>query len=161
MVSKVHKLYGFTLLELMVSISIGMLTIGAIIANYNGYNNRQSLKQAALTLKNNLRFAQAKAFSGEKPASSCTELVGWRVSFASGSYTMQAECAPQGLQGTSTTMTLPSGITFSPIPAAITFRVLSRGSDLTAAGFLNLVGFNQTYTLEISPGGDISDEGLQ
>lgn len=152
---------GFTLIELMVSVGIIMVTLGGMIANYNGYNNRQTLKQTALTLKNNLRFAQAKALSGEKPTSNCTELIGWTISFTSGTYTLQAQCTPQGSQGALVSVVLPTGVVFSPVPSTITFRVLSRGTGLASVAPLSLVGFDQTYNLEVSPGGDISDGGVQ
>lgn len=150
---------GFTLVEIIVSISIAMIIMGSVIVNYNEYNNRQTLKQAALTLKNNLRFAQSKAQSGEKPESNCTELTGWTVTFVGSGYAYQAQCIPQGLHANSTSVTLPSGVIFSPVPAAFTFNVLSRGTSLANTRALMLAGFNKTYRLEVSPGGDISDEG--
>ena len=152
---------GFTLIEVIVSVSIALALVGGMIVNYNGYNDRQTLKQTALTLKNNLRFAQAKAQSGEKPAPACTELIGWAVTFVSGGYATQASCNPEGLVGDITSVTFPSGVTASPVPAAIIFRVLSRGTMLVSAETITLSGFSQTYALEVSPGGDISDLGLQ
>jgi type II secretory pathway pseudopilin PulG len=152
---------GFTLLEVVVSVGVALALMGAIIVNYNGYNDRQTLKQVALTLKNNFRFLQTKALSGEKPTANCTELSGWTISFTSGTYTMRATCTPEGAQGTSTTVTLPTGVQFNPVPSSFTFRVLSRGTTLTAATDITLAGFNETYILQVSPGGDVSDEGLQ
>ena len=155
------KTEGFTLIEIVVSVGIVLAVIGAIIVNYNSYNDRQTLKQAGLTLKNNLRFAQTKALSGEKPPSGCTELSGWTVTFAGGTYAIQAQCDPEGSQGPGTSVSLPASISFSPVPAALTFRTLSQGTTLVSPVTITVAGFSQTYSLEVSPGGDISDIGLQ
>lgn len=152
---------GFTLIEVVVSVGISLAVMGAIIVNYNGYNDRQTLKQSALTLKNNLRFVQTKALSGEKPSANCTELSGWTVTFASVGYSIQARCDPEGLQGDITSVSLPNGISLNPVAAAITFQTLSQGTTLAGVATITIAGFNQTYNLEVSPGGDISDLGLQ
>lgn len=152
---------GFTLIELVVSVGIALALMGTVIVNYNGYNDRQNLKQAALTLKNDLRFAQSKALSGQKPSADCTELIGWTVTFASDSYAIQAQCNPEGLQGSITTVTLPTGVNINPVNEAVTFRVLSWGTTLPSAVMILLSGFNRTYQLEVSPGGDVSDLGVQ
>jgi hypothetical protein len=73
---------------------------------------------------------------------------------------MQAVCSPEGLQGAATVITLPLGITFSPVPSALTFRVLSSGTMLTAPTNFTLSGYSRTYIIEVSPGGDITDIGL-
>jgi Tfp pilus assembly protein FimT len=151
---------GFTLIEVVVSVGVALAIMGTIIVNYNGYNDRQTLKQAALTLKNNLRFTQTKALSGEKPTANCTELTGWTMAFTASTYTLQAACTPEGLQGSATSVTLPDGVRFNPVPSPVTFKVLSRGTTVTTTTSLILSGFSRTYTLEVSPGGDISEIGL-
>ena len=62
---------GFTLVELIVAICIAMIVTGLILVNYNTYNDKQRVKQAAYTLKNDLRYIETKASSGEKPQSGC------------------------------------------------------------------------------------------
>lgn len=151
---------GFTLLEIIVSVSISLLLTGLVVANYNTYNNNQVLKQAALTVKNDFRFIQSNALTGGKPASGCSQLDGWIVSFAASSYTYRPYCsgAPAG---TSVTVPLPTGITFSPVPASIVFRVLSRGTNLSGTTNITLAGFAKTYRLAVSTAGDVSDLGFQ
>jgi prepilin-type N-terminal cleavage/methylation domain-containing protein len=154
---------GFTLLEVIVSVAIALLLTGFIIVNYNTYNDTQKLKQAALTLKNDLRFAQGKALSGDKPLagpSSCTQLLGYTLIFDENYYTMQPECSPEGLQTPLTRVNLTSGITFIPVPASFTFRVLSRGTSLPTPASLILSGNGNLYSIQVSPGGDISDMGM-
>lgn len=158
---------GFTLIEVIVTVAISLLVTGFIIVNYNSYNDIQLLKQSALTLKNNLRFAQSNAFSGEKPTSAapspapaiCTTLVGYTITFAASGYVLQALCNPEGLQAAVVSVVLPSGVSFSPPPSAITFNSLSRGTSLDTSENIILSGFGKLYTLEVSPSGDISDLG--
>ena len=76
------NLRGFTLIEMAVAVGISLVIIGGVLSNYNNYNDTQKVKQGAQTLKNNLRFAQGLAFAGKKPTSGCTELEGYRVTFA-------------------------------------------------------------------------------
>lgn len=152
---------GFTLIEVVVSVGISILLLGVVIVNYNTHNDTQTLKQTALTLKNNLRFVQSKALSGEKPTANCTELIGWTITFTGGAYAIRAQCAPEGLQDSITSISLPSGVTISPVPAALTFGVLSQGTTLGSSVAINLVGFAKTYRITVSPGGNITDAGFQ
>lgn len=151
---------GFTLIELVVTTGVILLIAGGVVANYNNYSDNQRLKQAALTLKNNLRLVQTKAASAEKPASGCSEMVGYQVSFTSTSYSIQARCV-EGLAGSSTSTNLPAGITFSPVPAAVVFRVLTRGVASDTPLDIYLDGRIKLYRLQIEPGGDIVDLGFQ
>lgn len=152
---------GFTLIEVVVSVSIALLVTGLIIANYNSYNDIQTLKQAALTLKNNLRFIQSKAISGEKPATGCTELLGWTIQFTETSYTYQPSCS-DGLVDPVTTVTLPPSVKFSlPIPPSFTMDVLARGTSLPSDTTILLTAVDKTYQILVSTSGDINDKGLQ
>lgn len=150
---------GFTLIELLVSLAIVFLMAGGILARYDTYTKSQKLKQAALTLKNDLRLAQSKASSAVKPDTGCTELTGYTVAFpTSATYTLQASCT-EGPVGELTTVTLPEGITFSSPPASILFGVLTRGiaQDVT----ITLTGSGRTYGVRVNRSGDINDLGFQ
>lgn len=120
---------GFTLIELLVSISIiGILfTVG--IGRYTEFNRRQILNQAAQELKTNLRLAQSRAFSGEKPIA-CNTLGGYQVSFSAGppdSYSLQAKCDGL-LVGDTKVFYLPTGVVFNPLPnLPVVFKVLAQG----------------------------------
>lgn len=64
---------GFSLIELIVSISIIALLSGLFLANYRSTNRRTDLVMAAQTLVTDIRFAQANAlglikYDGEVPA---------------------------------------------------------------------------------------------
>lgn len=152
---------GFTLIELMVAITVSLFITGAVIVNYNSYNATQALKQAALTVKNDFRLVQSKAASGQKP-SGCGTLVGWNINFAASSYSLQANCnnVPTG---TASSINLPPGITFQSVPSTnpITVYVLSHGTNLPSTLTLTLLSSGNQYSVQINPAGDVSDLGLQ
>jgi hypothetical protein len=148
------------MIELVITVGISMLLIGGIVVSYNSFNDTQVLKQAGLTLKNNLRFAQVKATSAEKPESGCTQLVGYTVTFTVSSYETQAECT-EGLVGPAATVVLPSGVTFSPIPASVTFAALTHTLVSGATVTVTLAGRSNTYILLISANGEVTDVGIQ
>ncbi|MBI5448718.1 prepilin-type N-terminal cleavage/methylation domain-containing protein [Candidatus Gottesmanbacteria bacterium] len=150
---------GFTLIELIVTIGISLLAVGGLIVNYNNYNDNQRLKQAALTMKNNLRYAQTLAASSKKPTSGCTELVGYTVQFTDSTYTVVAECT-EGAVGDALSTALPSGITFSPVPASFVYGVLTRGLLSSDAVTITMVGIVKSYRIQVSTGGDINDLGF-
>jgi prepilin-type N-terminal cleavage/methylation domain-containing protein len=159
---------GFTLIEVVVTVAISLLVTGFIIVNYNSYNNTQLVKQSALTLKNNIRFAESNASAGVKlvpsttPAPiSCTQLSGYTMSFTASRYVLQADCVPEGLQSAIVVVDLPQGVVFQPIPPSITFKTVSRGTSLSADLTITLSGSGKLYTLTLTPSGDISDKGFQ
>lgn len=79
---KRYNLSGFTLLELIVSISIMSILTALFLANYHSNNQRTDLTMAAQTLVSDVRYAQANAlglikYDGEVPAG------GWGLFFTS------------------------------------------------------------------------------
>jgi hypothetical protein len=146
----------------MVAVSVGLVVSGLVIVNYNTYNTTQVLKQAALTIKNYIRFIQTKASSGEKPTAGCTTLTGWDMTFSQSSYSYRPNCdgVPTGV---ATTIYLPSGVTISSLPSQnpITFFVLARGTNLDSATTITLSGSGKQYGIQIGNNGEISDIGIQ
>lgn len=152
------KTAGFTLLELLISISILMVITGGILTGYNSFNDNRRVKEGATTLKTDLRLIQNKAQAAIKPPSGCTQLVGYRVTFTATTYQSQAICT-SGAVGTIITSTLPASVSFSPIPSAFTFRVLTQGIDTSSSISITLVGLTKSYRIAVSPNGDINDHG--
>lgn len=149
---------GFSLIELLVVVAISMGVIGAIVVNYNSFNEGQKLRQAALTLKSDLRLAQSRAITGLKPSAGCTSLRGYTVTFNQNGYSVQALCT-EGLAGQAVTVSLPGSVTFSPVPGALTFAVLN--GTASSAVTLTLAGINNTYGVQVSSSGDVNDTGIQ
>lgn len=152
---------GFTLVELLIVVTIAVTISSVGLAGYNGFNRRERLKQTASTLKNSLRFAQAKSFSAEKPDTGCTTFVGMRMTFTVSSYSVWHTCNPEGLVGAAQTTSFASGIAFSPVPSDFTFRTLTRDTTLTADAGIALTNGTQLYLLTVSPVGNITDSGMQ
>ncbi len=116
---------GFSLIELMIVISLfAIITIVATIS-YISFEGGQRLKNGALQIKSDLRQAQINAQSGDKGAGSCAainSLAGWYIKFNSGptinSYTIAGDCLDTSNNETSfvpTIYTLPQGVTISAI----------------------------------------------
>ena len=157
MVLKTHD-SGFTLLELLVAMGIALVLAGGIFAGYERFNKNERLRQAGATLKSNLRLAQSKAMSGEKPTAGCTQLTGVTVSFSGSSYTIQAQCT-EGLVGSQITIILPTSITVSSTLSPLVFGVLNRGvgTDVT----ITLTDGSKSFAVTVSQSGDINELGIQ
>ena len=145
---------GFTLIELLVASTILITLTGAVLVNYNTYNETQRARQAVLTLKNNLRSAQSRAINGEKPIDCSTSLDGYVVSFTEISYTTQAQCGGLPVDPVQTVQ-LATGLTFIPVPSSMLFRVLSHGLDNDTT--ITIVGLSKSYQIVVSRSGDISE----
>lgn len=139
--SNTKRQNGFTLIELMVVISIIALLAGGGVAAFSSFNKTQTLKAAANDLKNNLRLAQSKALSQEKPAG-CSCLNGYQVTIAPSSYSIQAFCGVESPVpcGATQSFLVASGVSLSP-SSTIRFWVLKGGATPAA---ITISGFGKT-----------------
>lgn len=156
------KNFGFTLVELLVAVSILGIIFGIGISQYIRFNRRQLVEQTALTLKNNLRLAQNKAIAGEKP-SDCLTLEGYKVVFISGgeenpdSYKIIPSCGGWESENV-LVFEIPKAVRFSPLPSPILFKTLALGTNLTQDMTITLKGFNNdeyVKTITITSSGEI------
>lgn len=148
---------GFTLIELLVASIILLTLTGAVLVNYNNYNGTQQARQAALTLKNNLRYAQSRAINGEKPEIGCTQLDGYVVSFTETSYTTKAQCGGLPVDPAQTVL-LAGGLKFpTPTPPPMLFPVLSHGLDRDVTITITISELSKSYQVTVSKSGDISE----
>ena len=147
---------GFTIVELLIAVAIVLLFAGGVVSGYRTFNDTQTIKQVEQTLVSDLRLAQARATSGEKPGG-CTKLVGYTVRFSNtpSSYTVQPQCAPEGLiSAAAQTVSLPTGVTFSNPPASpVIFGVLTQG--VTNPTTVTVSGGSKTIAVTISASGTI------
>jgi len=141
---------GFTLIELLIVIVLFGITSTLITASYLTFEKNQRIKNAAQTLKNDLRFAQNKALAGDKGANSecpqASTLVGWYVKFdttQTSTYTYAGVCNTGGVNSpfNPKTVTFPSGVTlynsidiggiaYSGNVVKVLFKPLSTGISL-------------------------------
>ena len=121
--AKNYKL-GFTLIELMVTIAIGLILVGGGLAAFRGAGTKEDLKQAGYSLQTNLRLFQQKASSGEKPVGCLGDLEGFRVEADPGltMYQVKAECGIA--DGPETEFELTGGAVFEAEFSDIVFYVL-------------------------------------
>jgi len=149
---------GYSLIELLVVMAIIAILAMFGIAAYQQFNKTQTLRQAAMTVKNDLRKAQTRAMASEKPpTSSCTILDGYQVTFTDSSYQVQAKCSPTS-PGVPTSYNLPTGISFTSYPTKIVFKVLGQGVDITGSNIICISGFNKLYKITVTTGGEIKYE---
>lgn len=152
------RAHGFTLIEIIVSVTLLLVLSGLFMASYTGFNSSQTVKQSASTLIRNLQAVRTNAASGVKPAG-CATLVGYNVTFTSDDYTSQARCLVGGVEtgvGDETIYELPTGVTFTfGSPVTIKFYPLNRGasSDLT----ISITGFGTTSVVHVYKSGIVSD----
>ncbi len=151
-----RKNKGFTLIELLIVIVIvGILsTFG--VSSYRKFNQNQILKQAAFNLANDLREAQQKAMSGEKPAG-CGTLSSHKLIFtSSNTYKIAAYCGSD--IDIKTGLSLGANVSVSGNPS-ITFRVLGQGLPASQAFCLNS-SYGKIYKICVTTTGEIIDGGI-
>lgn len=151
---------GFTLIELLiVSTIIGiLLTTG--VASYNNFNRKRMVREAALELMNNLRYAQSKALSGEKPTGCTDVLDGWKLEFTSSrDYRILPVCSGAPLESAKITYSFSHDkISKTSGPNSFLFKVLAQGVNY--GGEIELSGFGYQYKIKVTESGEISDEGF-
>lgn len=92
------KRAGFTLIELMITTTLGLLLLGAAAASYSTFGVRQARTESAREVMSLLRRAQQRARSGDKPVDGCTHLDGYRVWGQQGTqaYNLSLRCNGNG-----------------------------------------------------------------
>ena len=161
-VAVLQRRQGFTLIELIVTMSIVilMITAGVSLANTNISRNRIAV--TAEEVQETLRRARNNAKAGVIDCSVCAcnpsavqTLNGWEVSFAASSYTIRGLCGVSPTPFSSQTYSLYSGLNFSPIPSPIVFQPLGLGTTTSGAQTVNLSGYGTSVSLSVTDDGQI------
>lgn len=156
-VTHMHRQAGFTLLELMVSVTIMLLLLGGGLAAYIRLNNRQLLIDSGRQLQLLMRTAQKQARVGSKPAG-CSRLLSYAVQVVAGqlaSANLLAEC--ENSNYTVQSSDFNPGVT-SQNAFTVHFYVLTGG--VGGAGTFVLQRGNQNVTMTVNQGGEISEPVL-
>lgn len=137
---------GYTLIEILVSLSIIGLLFSFGYVNFREFQRRQSVLGIARQLKGDIRFAQQSAISGDKPDSTVSGytncvapnvLNGYYFRSSGTSYTIEANCSipgnPVTVSVTVKTTTLPTDVSLSVSsgsPNPILFKSLGQGTNI-------------------------------
>lgn len=156
---------GYTLIEILIALTIIGLLFSVGYANFRSFSQRQGVLDAAKNVQGDLRLAQGMALAGQKPNDpQCDDtktLNGYNFSIVSTSeYKIQAYCS--GVSVTTKDVTLSSGTSIAtpfPSPNPILFKVLGNGTNI-AGGQSAVIVIKQTGTVNqstvtVSSGGQI------
>lgn len=160
------KSSGYTLIEILVALTIVGLLFGFGFVNFRDFSRRQIVIGTADKIRGDLRLAQADANSGQKPegvecdSPSVLDSIGLNV-VAENEYTIEAHCAgaaPATVEIKN--VVLSSDISIStPNPNPINFKVLGQGTNIPAAGSAVITitqeGTTNTTTITVTGGGKI------
>ena len=150
---------GFTLLELLIAISITAIFLGVGYAGYRDFSRRQEVLVAKRQMISDLRLAQKSALTGNKPTSCTTDFQGFDLTLTATSpvtYQIGANCvnpsSPSNpFRTVIKTVNLGSNISISPTSlSSILFQALGRGVTFSGGGS------SVTYTLSSSALGGAS-----
>ena len=120
---------GYSLLEVLVAVTIIGILTGSSLVGYNRFQGRQGLKSAGEQLVSDLRLTQAKALSGEKATGWCQganeSLTGWRLVFTSSTvYDIRGVCSSAATT-TFKSITLPNSVTKSGGGSSVDFAAVN------------------------------------
>lgn len=141
---------AFTLIEMLVAVSIAALILGMGMIAYSKVARKQSLDQTAAGVAQILTQARANALSGNKSIG-CTTLSGWRVTFTANNYTLREVCSA-GAASLQKTVPLPASITVTsfPSPNPILFKVLNQGTTISGSTSITLTNSKDMTTKSVT-----------
>lgn len=165
---------GFTLIELVIVVSLIGVLFGLTFVSYRNFSDRQAMKAAVGQLRDTLEFAKSRADSQVKPQVCILNgytLDGYKVQLCnlgdacslSGDYEIRVVCSGTSYPVDSVTSfrKLPDKISFNKEktkPTSFFFKVLSRGVD--QPGTIDLEGLGREAIIQIDGLGNITTSGL-
>ena len=147
---------GFTIIELLVVISLGMIIATGGLAGYMNFSRSQMLVQASRGVIADLRLAQSLAENNQKP-SGCSTLSKYSFQVLSEtSYRIFATCGEKNpVEYDYKEDSIPAGLSMSGF-SQIDFKVLKQGLSSAGGGYdLTISGFNKERKINVSQGGVI------
>ncbi len=144
---------GYTLIELLVGLTIISIVFSIGFAGYRDFSRRQTVVGVTKSIISDLRNAQQLALIGQKP-DTCTRLSGYTfTAVSSTNYTISANCINGNIEVKN--IVLPTNITISL--GSIMFKVLGQGTNLSAAYTFTITHISGiTGIINIKKGGTIN-----
>lgn len=128
---------GYTIVELLIVISILALFAAFGFANFRGFSQRQEVANSTEQVISDLRFAQSQALAGTKPTSCTGDLQGYRFAVTGSSppsYAISAVCDNTVLVKTAL---LPATINLTT-GSPILFMTVGHGTDILPGGSVTI-----------------------
>jgi len=165
---------GYTLIELLVSITIFIAISTFSISYYSDFSKRKKLEKAGNTLRQSIRIAANKAINNEKNCdssspNSCTGpdeqcatnddliLQGWFIDFSTSPPQIYGKCGQGAEETTFGSKTINNLQDFNiDYNQTIQFMPLTRTTNLQNSVTINVTSNGDTYTLSIDRSGDVS-----
>ena len=152
------KSHAYTLIELLIGISIISIIFSVGFASYRDFSRRQALTGVTKSVVSESRLIQQKSLSGEKP-SSCTTLSGYQLDITSTTtYNLVADCSTNVF--VKTVDLTEAGVTISSNTDPIIFKVLGQGTNLTSEATITITNpkMNKSSSVIVGIGGDVYTE---
>lgn len=154
---------GYTLIEVLISLTIIGLLFGFGFASFRDFSRRQHLASVARTIKGELRLVQGKASAAEKPdnvkCSGTNTLSSYSFQIVnSTSYKVTANCLGGNVDIWDVPKSLPDGISMSPTSGTISFKVLGQGTNIVSVPIVitfTQAGTNNKSYVTVTAGGEI------
>lgn len=160
---------GYTLIEILVGLTIIGLLFGLGYVNFRDFSRRQSISGAAKKIQGDLALTQQLALSGQKPddakCNSPNLLSSYDFSIVSSSnpaqYIIQANCSGGIVNNPYyKEVSLPADLSLSSDSlSTISFKVLGSGTNIEDGSRVTLTlsqtGTNNTVSIVVESGGNI------
>ncbi len=150
---------GFTLIEIIIVVSIMAFLSGIAIPRINSFNHSQVLEQTSLDFASAVEDARSRSLNSQTYSGST---VFWGIETASSAYYLRycADSLPynsalDNLTSNVKAYNLPSGVTLSPVGSEIVFARLSAGV-LEGAATYTLTYGGATATVTVASNGTIT-----
>lgn len=146
---------GYTLIEILVVITIGVIlgTVGMV--KYRDAQRRQAVDAAAQKLISAFRKAQTNSAAGVKDACGSLILKGWRVDVGVNNYVINVVCEGGTYVYRTENYSDSTAISVTSGTVSILFKVLNQGTDIAGSTTIGLTGFGTTRNIVISSTGEI------
>lgn len=154
---------GYTLIEILVTLTIIALLFGFGYASFRDFSRRQSVIDAASMIQGDLRLAQSDAISGQKPTqpTTCSTTLDsyYFLIVSQTEYKIQANCGPTPIDVKD--VILPSDVSIPtpfPSPNPLQFKVLDQGTTAGASNWvltLTQAGTKNSSQVAVTSGGEI------
>lgn len=145
---------GYTLIELLVGITVISIVFAIGYASFREFSRRQALGGVVKSTLSDLRLAQQLSLTGEKPSSgTCAVLSGYTFSSSTNGYTLTANCSDGNIVVKTEELNAEVGISNTTVK----FKVLGQGTNLDADTTITLTHqvTGSIATISVGKNGDI------